>query len=73
MLLHALRLGFVLTARLVFRITQAGTGDACLVFLSSLIFLADVLRVAIKIRHVSLFLNQTSIKEQNTQRLDDEQ
>tara|TARA_B100001179_G_scaffold208027_1_gene172960 strand:+ start:474 stop:662 length:189 start_codon:yes stop_codon:yes gene_type:complete len=60
-LLHALRLGFVLTARLVLRITQAGTGDVCLVFLSSLIFLADVLRVAIKIRHVSLFLNQTSI------------
>ena len=73
MLLHALRLGFVLTARLVLRITQAGTGDVCLVFLISLIFLADVLRVAIKIRHVSLFLNQTSIKEQNTQRLDDEQ
>ena len=59
MLLHALRLGFVLTDLLVFKITHAGTADVCFVFLSSLIFLAEVLRAPIKISHVNLFLNQT--------------
>jgi len=37
----------VLTPLLVLRITQAGTGEVCLVFLSRRIFLGDDLRAAI--------------------------
>ena len=33
--------GFVLTVRLVFRITHAGTADACFVFFINLIFLPE--------------------------------
>jgi len=45
--LQALRFGFVLTARFVLRIIQAGTGTACLVFFSKRIFLGEDLRAAI--------------------------
>jgi len=45
--LQALRFGFVLTARFVLRIIQAGTGTACFVFFSKRIFLGEDLRAAI--------------------------
>lgn len=41
---HCLRFGFVRTPRFVFRMIQAGTEDACFVFLSRRIFLGEDLR-----------------------------